>query len=69
MVNLRVTRHPLLKGDIVDKPKLDLSKDKCHVCGWGLKRDFENRTEKCTTIGCQVKGVNFSIPYIQEKKE
>ena len=50
------------------KPKLDLSKPNCHVCGNPLQRDMENLTEKCIHYSCSAKNVNFSIPVIVEKK-
>ena len=50
------------------KPKLDLSRDKCHVCGRTVIRNMEEETQKCIQKGCQIRNVTFSIPYVQEEK-
>ena len=50
------------------KPKLDLSKPNCHVCGNPLKRDIKNQIERCVHFACQIRDIDFNIPYIMEKK-
>ena len=51
----------------MSKPKLDLSQPNCHVCDNPLIRDMKNLKEKCIHFSCQVRNVNFSIPYVVEK--
>jgi hypothetical protein len=51
------------------KPKLDLSKPNCHVCGNPLIRNMENQTERCIHFSCKIRNVDFSIRVMQEKKE
>ena len=51
----------------MNKPKLDLSKTTCHVCGQPLFRDIDKQTEWCVHFACLIRGIIFSIPYLQEK--
>ena len=61
--------HKIFGGvNIMKKPELDLSKDTCHVCKNPLIRDMENQTEKCIHFACLIRNINFSIPYVVEKK-
>ncbi len=51
------------------KPRYDLTKEKCHCCGSALQRDMINGTEKCSHHTCLIRGVNFSIPFLNEDIE
>ena len=51
----------------MNKPKLDLSKPNCHICGQRLLRNVKAETEKCINFFCQVKNIEFHIPYVVEK--
>ena len=51
------------------KPKPDLSRENCHCCGIPLKKDIKNMIEWCINPFCSAKGVNFSIPYLNEGDE
>lgn len=53
----------------MNKPKLDLSKPDCHVCGNPLRRNPEKKMEQCVHFACQVRNVDFSIPFLQEKSD
>ena len=50
------------------KPQPDLTRDKCHVCGSPLKRDMKKLTERCVHFACQIRNVDFSIPFKEVKE-
>ena len=53
----------------MNKPNYDLIKDKCHVCGQPLWRDYGKQTEKCINGRCKIRNVEFTIPIIQDEED
>lgn len=53
----------------MNKPKLDLSHDKCHVCHSPLMRNIETQMDKCINPLCLIRNIDFSIPFIVEKNK
>ncbi len=51
------------------KPRYDLSKTNCHVCGRALLRDTGKQTERCIHFACLIRNVDFTIPVMQEDIE
>jgi len=45
------------------KRQYDFSNTECHVCGRRMMRNSAKGTVKCTRFGCQVKGVEFNVPF------
>ena len=47
------------------KPKYRMG-EKCNVCGAPLKYVFTNEKMVCMSRRCQIEGVSFNIPYVNE---
>jgi len=52
----------------MNKPILDLTQDKCHVCNRPMLRNTNTQYESCINPFCLIRNIDFSIPYLQEKK-
>ncbi len=52
-----------------NKPELDLSVSKCHVCGAPMWKDIPKRIERCTHYACSVKNIDFSIRVKEDLKK
>lgn len=51
------------------KIELDLSKEKCHVCGNTMARNIRAEKEWCVNPGCTIRNTKLSIPYKEVKDE
>ena len=51
------------------KPELDLTDRNCHVCGNPLIRNITKGTEMCIYFFCQIRDIDFSIPYKEVKDD
>jgi len=48
---------------------LDLSREVCHVCGYALVKNIYTRKERCVHYSCDIRNIDFTIPYqVEEKK-